>query len=65
LPGRRANITPTHIILTSGYSAELLNHAEVAELDLKVLRKPYRQAELARAFRAALAGRARHPGSAP
>jgi PAS domain S-box-containing protein len=55
----------THVILTSGYSAELLNQAEVAELGLKVLRKPYRQAELARAFRATLAGRARRPGSAP
>ena len=53
------------VILTSGYSAELLNQAEVAELGLKVLRKPYRQAELARAFRAALAERARRPGSAP
>ena len=55
----------TLVILTSGYSAELLNQAEVAELRLKVLRKPYRQAELARAFRAALAERARRPGSAP
>jgi PAS domain S-box-containing protein len=55
----------TRVILTSGYSAELLNQTEVAELDLKVLRKPYRQAELARAFRSALAERARRPGSAP
>jgi PAS domain S-box-containing protein len=52
----------THVILTSGYSAELLNQAEVAELGLKVLRKPYRQAELARAFRAALAERPRRVG---
>jgi CheY-like chemotaxis protein len=55
----------TPVILTSGYSAELLNQAEVAELDLKVLRKPYRQAELARTFRAALADQARRLGSAP
>ncbi|HXE88863.1 MAG TPA: PAS domain S-box protein [Hyphomicrobiaceae bacterium] len=55
----------TRVILTSGYSAELLNQADVAELDLKVLRKPYRQVELARAFRAALAERPRRPGSVP
>ena len=55
----------TRVILTSGYSAELLDQAEVAELDFKVLRKPYRQAELARAFRAALAQHPRRPGSAP
>jgi CheY-like chemotaxis protein len=55
----------TLVILTSGYSAELLNQDEVAELGLKVLRKPYRQADLARAFRAALAERARRPVSAP
>jgi PAS domain S-box-containing protein len=42
-----------HLILTSGYSAELMNQADIAQLDLQVLRKPYRQAELARAFRAA------------
>jgi CheY-like chemotaxis protein len=42
------------IILTSGYSAELMNQADIAQLDLKVLRKPYRQTELARTFRAAL-----------
>jgi CheY-like chemotaxis protein len=51
------------VILTSGYSAELMNQADVAELDLKVLRKPYRQSELARAFRAALSSR--RPGSTP
>jgi CheY-like chemotaxis protein len=52
-----------HLILTSGYSAELMNPADVAQLDLQVLRKPYRQSELARVFRAALADRSR-PGSA-
>jgi PAS domain S-box-containing protein len=46
-----------HLILTSGYSAELMNPAEIAQRDLQVLRKPYRQSELARVFRAALAGR--------
>jgi PAS domain S-box-containing protein len=45
------------VILTSGYSAELMNRADIAQLDLEVLRKPYRQSELARVFRAALAGR--------
>lgn len=42
------------VILTSGYSAELMNETDVTRLDLKVLRKPYRQSELARVFRAAL-----------
>ena len=61
----REHYPGTRVILTSGYSAEILNQADVAELDLKVLRKPYRQAELARAFRAALAERPHRPGSAP
>jgi hypothetical protein len=56
-------VKPGRIILTSGYSAELMNQADVARLDLQVLRKPYRQAELARAFRAALADRSRPAGS--
>jgi PAS domain S-box-containing protein len=60
----RERYPATRVILTSGYSAELLDQAEVAELDFKVLRKPYRQAELARAFRAALAQHPRRPGSA-
>jgi PAS domain S-box-containing protein len=42
------------IILTSGYSAELMKREEGAGLDLRVLRKPYRQGDLARAFREAL-----------
>lgn len=42
------------VILTSGYSAELMNQTDVAQLDLKVLRKPYRQADLMRVFREAL-----------
>jgi PAS domain S-box-containing protein len=42
------------LLLTSGYSADLMSQADIAQLDLQVLRKPYRQAELARAFRAAL-----------
>ena len=52
-----------HILLTSGYSAELMNQADIAQLDLQVLRKPYRQADLARAFRAALSRPA--PGRRP
>ena len=51
---RPASSTPTlHIILTTGYSAELMN-GWGEDLDLQVLRKPYRQAELARVFREAL-----------
>ena len=42
------------VILTSGYSAGLMNQVELAQLDLQVLRKPYRQVELARVFRATL-----------
>ncbi len=52
------------VVLTSGYSAELMNQADIAQLDLKVLRKPYRQSELARVFRAALSDRSRLAGSA-
>jgi CheY-like chemotaxis protein len=52
------------IVLTSGYSAELMNRADIAQLDLEVLRKPYRQSELARVFRAALGDRSRPAGSA-
>ncbi len=51
------------VILTSGYSAGLMDQAGLAQLDLQVLRKPYRQAELARMFRAALADRAPPAGS--
>jgi PAS domain S-box-containing protein len=51
----RERFPRVRVILTSGYSAELMNQADIAELDLQVLRKPYRQAELARVFRAALA----------
>jgi CheY-like chemotaxis protein len=53
------------MILTSGYSAGLMNQTDLAQLDLQVLRKPYRQAELARVFRAALAERPRRAGAGP
>jgi PAS domain S-box-containing protein len=53
----RKRFPHVRIILTSGYSAELMNQADIAQLDLQVLRKPYRQSELARVFRAALADR--------
>ena len=42
-----------HVILTSGYSAELMS-GWGEDLDLQVLPKPYRQADLARIFREAL-----------
>ena len=51
-----------HVILTSGYSAELMSEWG-AELDLQVLPKPYRQADLARIFREALQTRLPRPGS--
>jgi CheY-like chemotaxis protein len=44
------------IVLTSGYSAELLNGGNEG-LDVQILRKPYRQAELVRALREAADGR--------
>jgi CheY-like chemotaxis protein len=49
------------IILTSGYSAGLMDQTD--QLDLQMLRKPYRQADLARVFRAALADRPPAAGS--
>jgi PAS domain S-box-containing protein len=58
----REGYPATRVILTSGYSAEILDQGDVAELDFKVLRKPYRQADLARAFRDALAQRPRRSG---
>jgi PAS domain S-box-containing protein len=53
----RERFPHVRVILTSGYSAELMNRADIAQLDLQVLRKPYRRAELARLFRAVLADR--------
>jgi CheY-like chemotaxis protein len=59
----RERFPGVRIILTSGYSAELMSQSDLSQLDLQVLRKPYRQAELARMFRAALADRSRPAGS--
>ena len=42
------------ILLTSGYDAELASAQDPAGSDLKVLRKPYKQADLARALREVL-----------
>ncbi|HEX5998770.1 MAG TPA: chemotaxis protein CheB [Hyphomicrobiaceae bacterium] len=43
----------TRILLTSGF-AEIANDGAAAGLDIKLLRKPYKQADLARAIRDAL-----------
>jgi CheY-like chemotaxis protein len=59
----RERYPQARVILTSGYSAELMNPADIAQLDLQVLRKPYRQSELARVFREALTDRTRPAGS--
>src|SRR5262245_4839667 len=59
----RERFPRVRVILTSGYSAELMSQADIAQLDLQLLRKPYRQSELARVFRAALADRSRPTGS--
>jgi len=47
----------TRVVLTSGYSADLIGREKVDELGLKVLRKPYQQAQLARVMREALDGK--------
>ncbi len=61
----RVRYPQARIILTSGYSPELMNQTDISQLDLQVLRKPYRQSELARVFRAALADRTRPTGISP
>ncbi len=50
----RERYPAVRIVLTSGYSAELMNQDNMAERDLTLLRKPYRQADLARVFREVL-----------
>jgi CheY-like chemotaxis protein len=47
----RARWPQIRLLLTSGYSAELLDGEELSTLDLEVIRKPYRQVELARFIR--------------
>jgi len=42
------------IVLTSGYSAALMHDEAIELLELQILRKPYRQSELARIFREVL-----------
>ncbi|MCE6951288.1 PAS domain S-box protein [Cereibacter sphaeroides] len=44
------------VLLTSGYAEELVDSAKLSSLRLKLLRKPYRQAQLAEAFREAING---------
>src|SRR5690606_25463871 len=52
----RERFPNTRIVLTSGYSADLIGQEKVHELGLKVLQKPYQQAQLARIIREALDG---------
>ena len=51
----RALYPGVHTVLTSGYSAELLNGDDEG-LDVQILRKPYRQAELVAVLREATGG---------
>jgi CheY-like chemotaxis protein len=51
-----------HVILTSGYSTELMREWG-EDVDLQVLPKPYRQADLARIFHEALTTRRSRAGS--
>jgi len=53
----RARWPETRLLLTSGYSAELLDGEELRTLNLKVIRKPYRQVELAQFIRDGLDAR--------
>ena len=46
----------TRILLTSGYSEELARDTDTGARGIKILRKPYRQADLARAISDALNG---------
>jgi hypothetical protein len=42
------------VLLTSGYDAEVASAQDTTGSELKVLRKPYKQADLARALREVL-----------
>jgi CheY-like chemotaxis protein len=50
----RRDYPSARVVLTSGYSAGLVSGTKSDELGLKLLRKPYRQSELARVLREAL-----------
>ena len=50
----KARFPSIKILLTSGYDAELASSRDAEGGDLKLLRKPYKQADLARAMREAL-----------
>lgn len=55
----RQRYPETRIVLTSGYSADLIGREKVDGLGLRVLRKPYQQEQLARVLREALDGEVR------
>ena len=50
----RARYPSVKVLLTSGYSEEFANSEDLSGQRLRLLRKPYRMAELADAVRAAL-----------
>jgi CheY-like chemotaxis protein len=50
----RKRIPSLKVLLTSGYDAGLASEQDTTGSDLRVLRKPYKQAELARALREVL-----------
>ena len=50
----RARYQSVKVLLTSGYSEEFANSEDLSGQRLRLLRKPYRMAELADAVRAAL-----------
>jgi CheY-like chemotaxis protein len=52
----RERIPSLKVLLTSGYDAGLSLAQDTTGSDLRVLRKPYKQAELARALREVLLG---------
>jgi CheY-like chemotaxis protein len=50
----RARHPHIRLLLTSGYSEDLVNAEKLAAMGLVVLRKPYRQADLMNSIAAAL-----------
>jgi CheY-like chemotaxis protein len=50
----RRRLPAVKVLLTSGYDAEVASAQDTTGNDLKVLRKPYKQADLARALREVL-----------
>jgi len=55
----RANFPDINVLLTSGYAEDLIHSGTLEKLDIQLLRKPYRQADLATAIALAIRGQTR------